>query len=190
MPVYTPHNIHFTRNNVKKIASGGCISIGKGHLTGEHRVFLTKPQEAKLIRAREQGTGFPLNFSPRQLNHHIKHGGGFWDKLKSIGNKVIDVVKPHLGKVIDKVGDLAHKHGSALIGKAAGHLGKHIGHGNAAKLADMAQGALHKGVSHGKDYANHKVASHGKGLHMGGKVKRRRKKKGGAVQGWPVRQGA
>lgn len=205
MVVYTPHNIHFTRDNIKKISSGGAISVSKPHLNGVHPVLLNNAQCKKLAHAREHKHAYVLNMSKAQLRHNIKHGGGFWDTLKSVAKKVVDVAKPHVGKVLDKVGDLAKTHGSALIGKAGAALGKHIGEGNAAKLAAFAQSALHKGVDHGKSYVHKKATGGsvvapgmkaGRGLYAagtkGGKVRRPRKKKGGAIrtQGWPVRQGA
>lgn len=205
MTVYTPHNIHFTKANIRRVVKGESIMVSKLHTTGDHPLFLTKPQSAALEHARQSGGRLKLTMSKAQCNYHLKHGGGIWDSIKKLAQKVKEHAGPAIKKLavegIDKLAELAKPHFSARVGKYAGQAGEYIGHENAAKLAKGISGLFDKAHGHVKTKVHDKLTDHGFGLTnpgtRGGKLKKhkkRRSKKGGSVAGimkpWPVRQGA
>jgi hypothetical protein len=203
MVVYTPHNIHITKQNVVHLMHGRAITLRHSHLTGEHPVFLNKSQCDDLERARGDKKGvLRLKFSKDAMKHHYQHGGGFWDTIKKGAEKLLKhiPVKELAVKGFDKLIEAAKPHIHGAIGKAAGHAGKYIGHETAAHYAKKAAELLERGHQHGKqavhDYATKKgYGLNNPGMHGRGVAPKRRrqsKAKPTIVAGrpWPVRQGA
>ena len=66
---------------LKHAIDAGCsmtsIRLGKDDLQGKDKLALTDAQINKLKRAKEQGKGFTIKMSRKQLKHNIKVEGGF-----------------------------------------------------------------------------------------------------------------
>lgn len=186
---YFPETMGLTPKSARSLVKGENTSIPHKHLMGEHKVFLKAGQIKKLHAHRAGGKKgvMLLKFSRAQVRHHLKHGGGLWDKLKEFATPYI---KPLINKGLEKLAEVAKPHVGALIGSAAAKLGKYIGHDNAATLAKHAQELTNKGATKLKGAINNKLTEKGYGIKnsgygiRGGKVKRKyTKRKGKGVVG-------
>ncbi len=102
MPSYNKNALGIARSDMHALAKGQAIRIKPGQLGSGQSVWLTAAQSRSL----QKGGGL-LRMSKHQLMHNIRHGGGFWDSLKSTAKNLYDA---HKDKVKDLVVSQAKKH--------------------------------------------------------------------------------
>lgn len=102
MPPYNRNALGIARSDMHALAKGQAIRIKPGQLGSGQSVWLTAAQSRSL----QKGGGL-LRMSKHQLMHNIRHGGGFWDSLKSTAKNLYDA---HKDKVKDLVVSQAKKH--------------------------------------------------------------------------------
>ena len=81
------HGMNFSRPQLLKLYKGQGVRVTNSHLTGPHRVLLTKRQMNKIAKSKRNGVGMVLRMSEAQLAQN-KRGGGIFDVLKS-GLKIL-----------------------------------------------------------------------------------------------------
>ena len=81
---------------LKHAIDAGCsmtsIRLGKDDLQGKDKLALTDAQINKLKRAKEQGKGFTIKMSRKQLKHNIKVEGGFLGLLAGLAARALPMV--------------------------------------------------------------------------------------------------
>jgi hypothetical protein len=194
---YATDGVHLTHKNLATLCSGGAIVLGKKQMQGEHPVFLTKTQHARLLKHRAAGKECMLKMSRGQLRHHMKHGGGqftpyayqiicsianciscsllslydmllgFWESAKKYLNKAIEIAKPHVGKLIRQGGE----HLGDYVGKKGdeflGNIGDKIGGPIGNLIKDLGKKGITKATKHGKNKLDEHLKKHGAGLKVG-----------------------
>lgn len=102
METYHPVKLGLTRPQVMKLARGEKAQVAPHQMGCGSVHFLTKAQVRKLHTAHKKGKGVRLHFTHHQVRHHLMHGGGFWDTLKSGASALFNVAKPLINKVAKK----------------------------------------------------------------------------------------
>ena len=82
---YFTHGFHTSPAQLQKLARGENVTFSADRLDGPHRLHLSKSQLNKVMKARRDGKGVRLQFTPAQLQHNVVHGEGLWSSIKSIG---------------------------------------------------------------------------------------------------------
>lgn len=104
---------------------------------------MTKAQSQSLHEARHKGKHFMMSpMTKHQMRHNLTAGSIFTTALKYLKKPLGALIK----KGIDLGGAKLKQYAPAVIGKVAAKAGQYIGHGNAAKLAKLAQEHAHKGI--------------------------------------------
>jgi len=80
-------------HHLAKLIQGDTIRLKHGQLQCPVTIHLTKLQWNKLRKVRANGKGMSLKMSTAQVRHNLEHGGGLWDTITGIYNKVAPVVK-------------------------------------------------------------------------------------------------
>lgn len=109
---------------LKKLLTGGTIQVNHAKMGHGHTFHLTTLQHNKLRRHHALGKGMRIHFPLPQIQHHLKHGSGFLDILKSIA-------RPLLGTALTAgtallpgiVGKVANFAGNKAIDVAGNKLG-------------------------------------------------------------------
>lgn len=101
MPSYNRNALGIARSDMHRLAKGQAIRIKPAQFGSGQSVWLTAAQAKSLQK------GGTLRMSKHQLVHNIRHGGGFWDSLKSTAKNLYDT---HKDKVKDLVVSQAKKH--------------------------------------------------------------------------------
>jgi hypothetical protein len=108
---YIEHSLDLSPAQKKKLANGEKVRISHKGLNGSHPAYLTKSQYNKIKKAYENNKGVDLQFSQKQVKHHISKGGSLWSDVR-------DFVK---GKARDAY-DLGRDKAEDLIELGKSHL--------------------------------------------------------------------
>ena len=133
MTQYKSVNVNLSENQIKKIqqaVNANCtatsIKLGADDLDGDHTIFLTNGQYKKLENARDQGKGFTVRMSSRQLKYNTKAGGFIGALLPMLGT-VARAAAPALMGLAKKA--IPHLATGALSGLASTGVSKLFGNG-------------------------------------------------------------
>jgi hypothetical protein len=132
------HHLHLSPLQHKKLLQGHTIRVphralhGSGHLAGKHLrpVHMSHTQMRHLHNAHALKKGMKLHFSAHQAKHHLRHGGGFWDRLK---NGLVSAGKWALGNIVKPAASAAlgalGQSGNPIISGLSGIVRQHTGLG-------------------------------------------------------------
>jgi hypothetical protein len=134
-PRYHLHGVRISKDQAHTLCKGGKIKIQHGHLTGPHKLHLTKTQLKHLAESHRAGKSAELRLSKSQIAHSKKVGGSVLSEIlkylkpvvsdlvkkgaKSVGNKLLDYGLKKVGLGVGKRKRL----GAKTAGKAAGKRG-------------------------------------------------------------------
>lgn len=94
-----PHHVKvsLTPYQVKKLQKGKKVRLSYQALSGgDQNIYLTQQQFRKVQTRLKKQVGADIGpFDQSQLKHHLQHGGGFWDSLKSVGKAALELAKEH-----------------------------------------------------------------------------------------------
>lgn len=99
--IYHTVKLGLSTPQIKKLMTGGTVQVHHAKVGRGHTFHLTGIQHRKLRTRHAKGMGFRMHFEPHQIRHHMRHGSGFFDTLKSIGSKlapVAEALAPIIGK--------------------------------------------------------------------------------------------
>lgn len=83
-------HVHLSPTQVQKLMRGHNIRLTHANLMkASHPVHLTKRQHNKLMKHKKLGRGMMLQFSPKQVRHHLKHGGSIFSKIGNFFKKTL-----------------------------------------------------------------------------------------------------
>jgi hypothetical protein len=99
------HTFHLSKKDGEKIMCGGAITYNhnkRKQMPSKKPVdiHLTKLQKKKLLKSLQSGKGFKLKFTKKQMQHHLLHGGAFWDKFKNFFTKTMPKVFNNVKNVV------------------------------------------------------------------------------------------
>ena len=172
MTQYKDVNVNLSENQIKKIqqavnanCSATSIKLGADDLDGEHTIFLTNGQYNKLQNAKNQGKGFTVRMSSRQLKYNTRAEGGFIGALLPMLGTVARVAAPALMGLAKKaVPALAT---GALSGLASTGVSKLFGNGLYLKKGGMIAQVETDGQGlYLKPYKGKGLGSRGNGLYL------------------------
>ena len=169
MTQYKDVNVNLSENQIKKIQqtiNANCtatsIKLGADDLDGEHTLFLTNGQYNKLQNARDQGKGFTIRMSSRQLKYNTRAEGGFIGALLGTAARMAAPVLMGLAK--KAVPALAT---GALSGLASTGVSKLFGNGLYLKKGGMIAQVETDGQGlYLKPYKGKGLGSRGNGLYL------------------------
>lgn len=123
---YVPFQILISPAQGRKLVTGGAITVKHGHAGHGHSIYLTKTQVRKIQTSHSKGKGCRISMSEKQLKHNIKHGAGFLDFFKKVGNTVANVAQK-IAPIAQKGLQLAAPALRPLADQALGLAGKTVG---------------------------------------------------------------
>ena len=139
MAQYKDVNVNLSENQIKKIqqaVNANCtatsIKLGVDDLDGDHTLFLTNGQYNKLQNARDQGKGFTIRMSSRQLKYNTRAEGGFIGALLgTVGRMAVPALMGLAKKAVPALAT------GALSGLASTGVSKLFGNGLYLKKGGM-----------------------------------------------------
>ena len=169
MTQYKDVNVNLSENQIKKIQqaiNANCtatsIKLGADDLNGEHTLFLTNGQYNKLQNARDQGKGFTIRMSGRQLKYNTKAEGGFIGALLgTVGRMAVPALAALAKKAVPALAT------GALSGLASTGVSKLFGNGLYLKKGGMIAQVETDGQGlYLKPYKGKGLGSRGNGLYL------------------------
>ena len=113
-----PHHVKVTLTpyQVKKLHQGKKVRLSYQALSGgDQNIYLTPQQYRKIQTRLKKQVGADIGpFDQSQLKHHLQHGGGFWDSLKSVGKAALELAKEH---ALPLVKDIVVSEGKDMLKK-------------------------------------------------------------------------
>ena len=117
MPASHPYiatKVALTRAQVHKLAKGHAIQLKAAAIkNGTHPIHLTKTQIAHLQKAAAAGKGARVQFSGKQVRHHVRLGQGFWSDFADGFRDAFSTVIKGGAKIFKQI---------PILGQAAGPL--------------------------------------------------------------------
>ena len=100
-----PVKLQITAPQMRKLGRGHAVIIKHDHLgKGAHHIHLHHEQHRRMLSALKNRRGMKLHFSPDQVRYH--EGKGLWDKLKSAATNALENTASNLAeKGLNKAGD-------------------------------------------------------------------------------------
>ena len=144
--MFVPHQIGLSAMQREKMKRGLAVNIPFAKMgTGKGNAIVhLKPENAhKMLSAYKKGKGVRLSLSPEELEHTIKRGGGFWDKVKKGASKVASLARSALSHPeVQKLAKQAISMGAEMAGKAVADAT------GSEELAHQVSSVLEKGAHH------------------------------------------
>lgn len=155
------HGLQLTDAQKKSLMSGGTIRLTHSALHGPHKVLIGTMQHRRMMKAKTQGKGMQLKFSPTQIRAQRTHGGSLGDILKAGAKSLVKTYAPAAlaagGKALGNL--VGSKLGVGDLGAAAGDaLGNFVGQKVADKVGEgvrvhRGRGRPRKNGIHGGSFA-------------------------------------
>jgi hypothetical protein len=101
---YYPHGVQLSMPQMKSLKKGSSVKLSAANLSGPHMLHLTKLQSNRIQRAMTKGCGMTVGLSAKQLAHHKKMGGGWFDSILNTADRL------YQSPIVRDLGSLAGKH--------------------------------------------------------------------------------